>query len=203
MRLALRCTTLKEGKMRDFIAEAVRFAVIIEKKSYDIYRQAALEVVDLAGKRIFEKLARDESKHIDALLWQHPGTWCSDLRQKSETQPGVEWDLTGPTGNRVFEQLRLALLNKRWSIGFYTMLLRAFKEPRICRVFEMTLAVARKEFKLITDEYLQADACCGHSRSNRPPRRVHVREGIPASPPNKHSQLYFSMLDAGRVSRLG
>lgn len=201
MRLTLRDTTLKERKMRDFIAEAVRFAVIIEKKSYDIYRQAALEVVDLAGKRIFEKLARDESMHIDSLLWQHPGTWCSDLKQKQEPQPGVEWDLSGPSGNRLFDQLRLALLNKRWSIGFYTTLLKTFKEPLICRVFEVTLAVARNEFKLITDEYLQADVSYGKPRDNRPPRRVHMREGILASPPNKHSELYFSMLDAGRSSR--
>lgn len=189
--------------MRDFIAEAVRFAVIIEKKSYDIYRQAALEVVDLGGKRIFEKLARDESKHIDALLWQHPGTWCSDLKQKQEPQPVVEWDLSGPSGNRLFDQLRLALLNKRWSIGFYTTLLKTFKEPRICRVFEITLEVARTEFKLITDEYLQADVSYGTPRSNRPPRRVHTRAGILPSPPNKHSELYFSLLDTGRSSRQG
>lgn len=201
--MALRSAAFEGTKMRDFVAEAVRFAVAIEKKSYELYRHAAVTVPDQAGRQIFERLAREESRHIDALLREYPGIWQSGMKHKAAQQPRIERNLAEPAGDALFDQLHLALLDKRWSIDFYTTLARAFREPRICRIFELALAAARKEFRFITDLYLHAEIPFASPRTDRPPRRTHIRNGIHPAKPNKHSQLFFSLLDAGRQSQPG
>ena len=188
--------------MKEFIAEAIRFAIIIEKKSYDLYRKAAMTVPDQAGRELFENLAREESQHIDALLREHPGTWRCNLLQRDE-QPVLDTQLREPQSSRLFDQLRHALLDKRWNIDLYTTLARTFREPSICRVFEGALGIARKEFRLIKEEYLQADPPTSGPARSRRARRPHTRAGIHPMIPNKHSELFFSMLDSGRQSQIG
>ena len=200
----------EERDMREFIAEAVRFAVIIEKKSYDLYRKAAMTVPDQGSKQIFDRLAREQSQHIDALLREHPGPWCctlpqgtcSPLPQRTARQPLVEVDLNEPRGGGVFDQLRLALLDKRWCIDLYATFAKTFREPSLCRVFEVALDIARKQFRMITDEYRRADLALRTPEVNRRARRTHIRAGLHPVTPNKHSELFFSMLDSGRQSQL-
>jgi len=183
------------------IAEAVRFTVIHEKKSYDLYQKAAMTVPDQGSRQIFERLAREESRHIDALLREHPGTWCSALQQPCGQQPEIDPELNEPRGNGLFDQLRHALLDKRWCIDLYATLARTFKEPSLCRIFEVAQEIARKQFRLITEEYREADLTLRNPGKNRRARRTHTRAGIQPVIPNKHSQLFFSMLDSGRQSQ--
>lgn len=186
--------------MRDLITEAVRFAVSIERKCYDFYRKAALTAASQVGRQIFERLASEEARHIGALRDEAPALW-SEVQHPLQ-QPGMDCPLNEPQGS-LFEQLRHALLNKQYSIDLYTTLARSFREPSICRVFETTLQTARKELRSIRQEYLQGDSITATSLITRRPRRSHLRCGLQPPPPNKHSQLFFSMLDSGRQSQNG
>jgi len=186
--------------MEDLIAEAVGFAVIVEKKSYDLYRKAAMTVPDQGSKQVFERLAREESQHIDSLLREHPGAWCCGL-QHADRQPEIDADLAESRGSDLPDQLRAALLDKRWCIDLYATLAKSFKEPTLCKVFELALEMARKQFHLITKEYRQAERPLDTPAINRRARRIHIRAGIHPINPNKHSELFISMLDSGRQSR--
>jgi len=186
--------------MRDFVNEAIRLAVALEKKCYDFYRKGAMMAPDQAGREIFERLASEEAGHIDALRAESPEPWC-DV-QRLDQQPGMDGRLSEPQG-KLLDQLRLALLNRQFSIDLYATLAKSFREPSISRVFEMTLLIARKELRSIRQEYLQADAIPAAPNITRRQRRTHVRSGLIPAIPNKHSQLFFSLLDSGRHPNLG
>jgi len=186
--------------MREFVNEAIRLAVALERKCYDFYRKGAQMAPDQAGRQIFERLASEEARHIDALRAESTEPWY-DV-QRLDQQPGMDVKLSEPQG-KLLDQLRLALLNRQFSIDLYATLAKSFKEPAISRVFEMTLLIARKELRSIRQEYLQADAIPAAPSITRRQRRTHVRSGLNPAVPNKHTQLFFSMLDSGRYSNLG
>ncbi len=183
--------------MRDFVTEAIRLAVALERKCYDFYRKGATMAPDPEGRLIFERLASEEAGHIDALQAESPAPLCDT--QRCAQQPEIEGRLREPQG-KLLDQLRLALLNRQFCIDLYTTFAKSFREPSICRVFEMTLLIARKELRSIRQEYLQADAAPGTSIVTRRQRRTHARSGLHPVTPNKHSEVFFSMLDSGRHS---
>ena len=51
--------------------EALLFGLEIETKSYDLYRQAAMETTDQPGKTLFEFLAREERGHFNTLMMRY------------------------------------------------------------------------------------------------------------------------------------
>jgi rubrerythrin len=60
--------------------DALLFALQIENKSYELYRRAATETDDLAGKDMYQRLASYERTHFDILMlnYEHlvsSGSW--------------------------------------------------------------------------------------------------------------------------------
>jgi rubrerythrin len=60
--------------------DALLFALQIENKSYELYRRAATETDDLAGKDMYQRLASYERTHFDILMlnYEHlvsTGSW--------------------------------------------------------------------------------------------------------------------------------
>lgn len=188
--------------MTDLIAEAVRFVIIIEKRSYDLYKRAARGAQDPEGMEFFGRLARMESEIIDLLLRSHPGTWYSAL----DSGAGQVVEPEEPYSERPLtafpDQLRLALLGKRLDVDLYLTFAKTFREPSLCKVFETALDLARKQLQIITDQHRLAGAKMQPVVVQRRMKRNHLRNDLHRIVPNKHTQLYFSMQDTGRQSQL-
>ncbi|QWV94750.1 ferritin [Geomonas oryzisoli] len=186
--------------MRELLAEAIRYAVSMERNSEMLYRRGALAAPEVVHRRFLERLAQEEGRHIEALLQQLSRTEAAEVDQGAllvHAAPAAE--RTTAPGNHLHQ----ALLDKRFSIDLYATLCRCFKEPSLCRFFETALSVARRQFKLITYEYLKEGARRDVPASPGPPRRSHQRGELPHRTPNRHSQLFFAMQDCGRQSRIG
>jgi rubrerythrin len=61
-------------------ADALLFALEIENESYELYRKAATETADPAGKEMYQRLASQERTHFDILMlnYEHlvsTGSW--------------------------------------------------------------------------------------------------------------------------------
>ncbi|UPU34710.1 ferritin [Geomonas paludis] len=184
--------------MRELLAEAIRLAVNMERNSERLYRRGAMAATELVQRSFFERLAQEESRHIEALLQQlsqHEAAETELAAMPARIPAAVE-PATPPVNH-----LHQALLDKRFSIDLYATFCRCFKEPALCRFFDAALAAARREFKLITAEYLKGGRSDVPAYS--PPRRSHVRGELPHRIPNPHSQLFFAMQDCGRQSRIG
>ncbi|MBU5612935.1 ferritin family protein [Geomonas azotofigens] len=185
--------------MKELLAEAIRVTVSMERNSEMLYRRGAM--TEEPGQRsFFERLAQEQSRRIDILLRQ------LSQADTAEADPGgalARIAATGERGGAPCNQLHQALLEKRFSIDLYATFCRCFKEPSLCRFFESALAAARREFKLITAEYLKGGGRSEMPASARPPRRSHVRGELPHRTPNRHTQLFFAMQDCGRQSRIG
>lgn len=186
--------------MKELVIEAVQFALSVEKSCYDFYRRAALMAQEQKARQIFEQLARQEAQHLDAMRDGAPTCCCEP--QPIYHHEGIISDLNGGQG-KLLEQLRLCLLNKHAVVNLYLALSRCFKEPSVSTIFEAALAIARQELSAIRQYYLRSEPLPASAAIIRRPRRIHTRGGIPLLQPNKHSQLYFSMLDSGRQSHLG
>lgn len=185
--------------MRELLAEAVRLVVSVERKSETLYRRGAT-AAEVRHRNFFQRLAEEQSRRIEALLRQlpeaeaaaHEPLWgLSSLAAASER------------GTTSCNHLHQAMLDKRFSIDLYATFCRCFKEPGLCRLFETALSLARKEFRVITAEYLKGGCRSDAGATHRPQRRGHLRGELPNRVPNRHSQLFFAMQDCGRPSRIG
>ncbi len=184
--------------MRELLAEAVRLVVGVERKSETLYRRGAMAAED-RHRSFFQRLAEEQSRRIEALLRQLPEA------ETTAHEPGVSLSCLaavsdrGTTGNHLHQ----AMLDKRFSIDLYATFCRCFKEPGLCRLFETALVVARREFRVITAEYLKGGSRSDAAATSRPQRRSHQRGELPNRAPNRHSPLFFAMQDSGRPSRIG
>lgn len=188
--------------MKELLIEATGLVVSTRKESYALYRKVAATTTDAAGRAFFERLAQEECSHIDALLRDLPDAARAYARMTVQAQhPGAHADEASARG--IFEQLRLALLDKRFCIDLYETFLKSFRDPLLCRLFQKALEVARSEFKLINREYLKAEVPACRVMPGQPPARIHLGDSQHHVAPNRHSQLFFSMQDAGRQSQPG
>ncbi|QXE92719.1 ferritin [Geomonas subterranea] len=185
--------------MRELLAEAIRLTVSMERNSELLYRKGAT-AEGVAHRNFFERLAQVQSRRIDALLRQLSQRDAADAHPVAPLARPVQ---TGENAAAPFSDLHQALLDKRSNIDLYATFCRCFKEPSLCRFFETALAVARREFKLITAEYLKGGGLSAAPAAWSPPRRSHQRGELPHRFPNRHSQLFFAMQDCGRQSRIG
>jgi rubrerythrin len=72
----------KAVKIKSSDWDALMFGLRIEMKSYDLYREAALQTEDPLGKQMFEFLAGQEQSHYDVLTMRYdflfgPISWQS------------------------------------------------------------------------------------------------------------------------------
>ena len=188
--------------MKDLIEEAFRIAILAEKKSYDLYRSAALSVSDPIVKRVLERLASEESGLIAEIVRRCPSIVSSILEPPNERQPARCFENFESTPEQMLlEVLRVALSERQSSIDSYATFVTSIKEPALCSAFELALDMSRKQHKLITEEYRRADQRLHGPGTNRRAKRAHIRP-VNRPAPNKHSQLFISLLDCGRQSQL-
>jgi rubrerythrin len=186
--------------MKDLIEEAFRVALHIEKRSHELYVVSAAQLRDCGGCQIFDRLAHEESKVIDEMRKHAPATLPESGREPHEQHRSyLNRCVDGPPERMLFDHLRLALLDKHAGIEHYTAFVETLREPALRRVFERAQVMSQKLYKQIAAEYRQADSILHRPGVNRRARRVHIRAGNHPTP-NKHSQLYFSLLDFGRRS---
>jgi hypothetical protein len=184
--------------MKPIIQEAFRVAILTEKNSYDLYRNAGAMVPEGSGKEVLEQLAHDELKLIEEMLIYSPDTLV-DLLMHPNDQHISSFDGYSKESpeRRLFNHLRVALLDKHSCIDRYTTYLKTFRDPEVCRVFELALSISRRQFGLIAQEYRKADQRVHRPGSFKRAKRIHLKVGIRPTP-NKHSELFLSLLDSGR-----
>ena len=66
------------------VKEAFHTAILIEKQSYDFYRNMATVVSDGGTRKVFELLADEEADHLDAFINGYPGNGFDLLKLRSE-----------------------------------------------------------------------------------------------------------------------
>lgn len=184
--------------MEQLVEEAFRVALGAEISSYRYYRSVAVLLPDEAGKEVFRRLAAEQKKVIDEMLQYAPQ---ASLRAMELKDPQADHAASAPSAaeSGFFEHLRVALLQKNSCIDRYATFVRVFKDPALCRIFQMALRMARKQYHLIAREYRAADESSCHSGANRRTKRTHIKS-VSRQAPNQHSQLFVSLLDSCRPS---
>ena len=185
--------------MEDLIEEAFRVAILTEKNSYDLYRSAGLTMPDEGAGQVFKRLEREQRKVIDELL-----KYCPDISPEAVKDPNEEYvrseaGLKESPERQLFNHLRIALLDKHRCIEHYVTCLDTFREPEVCKLFELMLSMSRKQYGRIAEEYRQADLRLRKPAVSKRAKRTHIRSGNSPTP-NEHSQLFISLLDSGRHS---
>lgn len=183
--------------MKQLVEEAFRIAIGAEISSYRYYSSVAALLPDEPGKEVFKRLAAEEKKLIDEMLQYSPVKAFTAVELKeSQIDAGEN---TEPSADGFFEHLRVALLQKNACIDRYATYVRVFKDPALCRIFQMALRMARKQYQLIAREYRAADESSSHPGANRRTKRTHIKS-VTRQAPNQHSQLFVSLLDSCRPS---
>jgi len=182
--------------MDHFIEEAFRIALHTEMNSYHLYQGALSMMPDGSDKQVLKRLAHEESNLIKEILQYCPDSVRNTIKHLNNQHFAYYGSLKDSPKRRLFNQLRIFLLDKHVSIERYTTFVNAFKEPAVCTVFELALSMSRKLFALIAEQYRQADLSLHKPSNNKRAKRAHLRTGNLTSP-NKHSQVFISLKDTG------
>lgn len=182
--------------MDHLIEEAFRIALHTEMNSYHLYQGALSMMPDGSDKQVLKRLAHEEANLLKEILQYCPDSVRDTIKHSNTQHFAYYGSLKDSTKRRLFNQLRIFLLDKHASIERYTTFVTAFKEPAVCTVFELALSMSRKLFALIAEQYRQADLSLHKPSNNKRAKRAHLRTGNLTSP-NKHSQLFISLKDTG------
>jgi rubrerythrin len=186
--------------MEHLLEEAFRVAMQTEMNSLELYRKAAATMQGSGGRDVLERLAREESRIIEQIRSCSP---CPPSATKDGAkEDGRCWAIA--EGNeqpqrRLLNQLRVALEDKHGCIERYATYASAFRDPAVCKVFETALGMSRSLLQSIAEAYRQVDPSLQRPCANRRTKRAHIK-AVNHPTPNKHSQLFISLLDSGRRS---
>lgn len=190
--------------MEHLIEEAFRVAIQTEKKSRNLYLDAASMMPNGVGREVLQKLAEEERKILERIFGCCPYSIDSvfDQPQYRQDSPSVQ-RLTGHE-RRVSELLRLVLHDKYSAVALYETFLQVFREPRICGVFQLALTMSRRLLMYIreqrTEQRRQTDLNLQRLVLDRRRKRTHIKGFGNKPAPNKHSQVFISLQDLGRQS---
>lgn len=185
--------------MEHLIEEAFRVAILTEMNSYRTYKKAAAMMPDGSAKNVLERLAEEELLIIDELSkkWPYP---VPRIQEQSDDQRGqsVKSSQKESPEHRLCKQLRAALVDRHCSIEKYMIFVTSFKEPAVCKVFELALGMSRRLFKLISEACTHAEMRLHRTGLDRRKKRTHIRPVERGPAPNKHTEAFISLLDSGR-----
>lgn len=145
--------------MIDLMQEAVRVAIVTEKNSFDFYRSAAAQVQNSNVRRLCERLANEEARHLELFLAHYPGSEFGDLQSLLAAPPHLTSPLhralltgmAGSTGEK--EALELALQEEELCLDRYSVLVTALREPALHAVFQTALDETYQHCELLREEY--------------------------------------------------
>lgn len=142
------------------VLDAVRLALTLEREEVDYYRLASDKTVNPNGKKVFEYLADEEEKHIEALKnlinsVESKDSWLSDeelfdkkacrtLRKKRPA--GIIPDKVKSDAGDL-EALRQAISIEKKSIEFYTDAACNVKNKGAAQMFHFLIEAEKEHLK--------------------------------------------------------
>lgn len=135
-------------------------AISIENQSLNLYRTMALKVGDERIRKIFERLAEEESEHLKSFCTVYPGDVPELLdkviRNNKFDGPKSQdpFDSVNPVTDAL-QALEISLLEEKACIDYYAMFVDVIREASIHDVFQQALADTRNHLEMISDEYLR------------------------------------------------
>ena len=184
--------------MEQLVEEAFRMALHTEMKSYWTYLNAAGMMPEGNCKKIMERLASEQWKIIEEISNHSPLSIRKSLEQAEHHNRHCFHPYPKESHERkLYKHLQTALVDKHCSIEKYMIFVTTFRDPAVCNVFEMALNMSHKLFGYIAEVFRQTDVRLHRPGVDRRKKRIHLKP-ISRSAPNKHTELFVSLLDSGR-----
>lgn len=135
-------------------------AISIENQSLNFYRTMALKAGDERTRKIFERLAAEESEHLKSFCSVYPGDVPELLNKIIRTTMSVDTkckDLldSDTSVSDELKALELSLLEETACIDYYAMFVDVIRDAGIQEVFARALTDTRNHLEMISDEYLR------------------------------------------------
>ncbi|HEY3309314.1 MAG TPA: ferritin family protein [Desulfuromonadaceae bacterium] len=144
--------------MEHFVEEALKQAILKEKKNFDFYQRAARTVSDRKTKQMFELLACEEAYHMRTFLELYSGDEIGDL-QNLMAPP----DLSDPNCQAYVDMvdadtrqqyaLEISLREEKACMDYYSALTGSIREPDLHAVFEQALTDTCNHYEMVKEEY--------------------------------------------------
>lgn len=186
--------------MENLVEEAFRVAIMTEINSYRTFHRAAGMVPDGSARQILQRLAGEQRKIVEEVCSRCPFP-ASRLLQQIDLQhqhclhpyPQESRD------RKLYKHLHAALLDKHCAIEKYTLFVTSFRDPAVCQVFQLAIDMSRKVLDFLAQSCRQLAMQEAVLTADRRKKRVHLKE-LTHPAPNKHSELFLSLVDSGRRS---
>ena len=146
--------------MESIHRNAIVTAITIENRNLSYCRAVMSKVTNSETRRVFELLAEEEAKHVEALCRLYTG--CADELDSILNTDNVNADpyycslmasIDGESPE--FDALRIAGKEEQASIELYSVFVDIFREPHIRDVFSRILNEIRKQGEMIREEYMR------------------------------------------------
>ena len=142
------------------VIEAFHTAILIEKQSYDFYRNMATVVNNGGTRKVFELLADEEADHLDAFIKGYPGNGFDLLKlldRPDDFEPPdyCAIDLSAELHVNEKDALEISLREELSCLDHYSAITTSLSEPRLCGIFQQALDQTRKHFEIVNAEYMR------------------------------------------------
>lgn len=152
--------------MDQFVEAAFIKAISIENQSLNLYRAMALKVADERTRKIFERMAEEESEHLNSFCTVYPGDipdllnkiTRSSLFEETKYQELLE-SVNADTDE--LKALEISIHEEKACIDYYVMFVDVIRDSGIHSVFQRALADTRNHLEMLSDEYLRLRAIGG------------------------------------------
>jgi rubrerythrin len=150
--------------MEHLLDEAVRVTIVTMKSSYDFFRSVAVKARSGCVRRLCERFAAEEARHLKQFLRHYP---CSEFGEV-ESLPTTSPHLTSPRHQALLsgmagsvgkkEVLQVALQEKKICLDYFSALAEAFRDPEVHAVFQEARDESLRHCEVIGAEYRASPA---------------------------------------------
>jgi rubrerythrin len=151
-------TVIWRNTMEHLLDEAVRVTIVIIKKSYDFFRSAAVKARSGSVRRLCERLADEEARHLEQFLRHYPCSEFGEVESLPTTSPyltrpqhrALLSGMAGSIGEK--EALQVALQEKEICLDYFSAMAQAFREPEVHAVFQKARDEALRHCEVLREE---------------------------------------------------
>ena len=139
--------------------QAIRLAVQTEKELMTFYRRAAAMAVDPGGKKVFERLAKDEEEHVSHFFRHYRGTEFGTLEEfvnaPCQTDAPMLKELDKLINDEVKERkaMEIALKHEDQLESNLRNTARQIVDPGVRVIFDQMAKETRNHYQIIESEY--------------------------------------------------
>jgi len=146
--------------MDQLVEAAFIKAISIENQSLNLYRTMALKAGDARTRKIFERMAEEESDHLESFCRIYPGDASEllDKIQQIKMFDNTKCQYLHDEGTAVTDELKaleFSLLEEKACMDYYAMFVDVIRDASIKEVFSKALTDTRIHLEIISDEYLR------------------------------------------------